>query len=73
MSPISIDFYRNLATKFLDKRYNLCNRNGRRKVVDGVCTYCFRHHPQTERQKMSDKNKGLVILIDSLKELNLNK
>lgn len=73
MSIISSGFYRTFATKLLDRRYNTCNRNRHKKVVNGVCTYCFRNYPQTDQQKITDRYKGLIILIDSLKELNLHK
>jgi len=65
--------YRLFANTILGRRYNNCNKNGHKEVINSVCNYCFRHYPQTEQQRITDRNKGLIILIDSLKELDLSK
>lgn len=70
---ITQETYRKLASNLLDKRYDICNKDGHKDIVKNFCKYCFRHYPQTNEQKISDRHNGLIVLIDSLKQEFSNK
>lgn len=71
MSNTTEETYRKLANTLLERRYENCNKNGHKYIIKNFCKYCFRHYPQTEQQKISDRHNGLVVLIDALKnEIN---